>query len=65
MEAEGQWIAAPSELLRLTQSQLAERAGTVRIVASRVLRSLAKNGNIVLDRGRIARLNPVALARML
>jgi CRP/FNR family transcriptional regulator, cyclic AMP receptor protein len=57
------WIAAPRELRSWSQAEIATRAGTVRVVAARVLRTLESEGAITLERGRIARLRPRLLTR--
>jgi len=60
---EDDWMDAPAELRELSQTQLAERSGTVRVVVARALRSLEEANAIELERGRIKRLNAAALAR--
>jgi CRP/FNR family transcriptional regulator len=48
----------------LTHQELAERAGTVREIAGRVLRQLAEEGLVRLERGRVIVLDPTGLARI-
>ncbi|HXM17753.1 MAG TPA: Crp/Fnr family transcriptional regulator [Candidatus Tumulicola sp.] len=60
-EAAG-WVDASPELKGLSQNQLAELSGTVRIVVARALRSLAAANVIELDGGRIKRVNADTLA---
>lgn len=55
------WIDASPELRGLSQNQLAELSGTVRIVVARALRSLAAANVIELENGRIKRVNAAAL----
>lgn len=62
--ASGQ-VEAPAPLRALSQSQIALRAGTVRVVAARALRSLAGSGAIGLLGGRIAVVDPARLAQWL
>ena len=57
-------IETPAENgVRLTQSQLAAMAGTVREVVQRALKSLEQAGAIKLARARISVLDPAALRR--
>ncbi|NNJ13527.1 Crp/Fnr family transcriptional regulator [Chloroflexales bacterium ZM16-3] len=49
----------------ITQQELAERAGTVREIAGRVLRRLAEDGLVRLERGRVIVLNPTGLAHVI
>jgi CRP/FNR family transcriptional regulator, cyclic AMP receptor protein len=48
----------------LTQQELAERAGTVREIAGRVLRQLAQEGLVRLERGRVIVLDRARLAEV-
>jgi CRP-like cAMP-binding protein len=61
-EATG-WVNASPELRSLSQKQLAELSGTVRIVVARALRSLAAANVIELEGGRIKRVNADTLAQ--
>lgn len=47
----------------LTQEELAQLAGTTRPTANRVLRSLEEEGIVLIERGRIAIVDPSGLAR--
>lgn len=58
-------VEAPPALRALSQTQIAVRAGTVRVVAARALRSLAGSGAIRLDGGRVAAVDGARLAAWL
>ena len=49
----------------LTQQELAERTGTVREIAGRALRRLAKDGLVRLERGRVIVLDQAGLTRVI
>jgi CRP/FNR family transcriptional regulator len=49
----------------LTHQELAERAGTVREIAGRVLRRLAEEGLVRLERGRVIVLDAAGLERVM
>jgi len=56
------WVEAPLELRCLSQAHLARLVGTVRVVAARVLHALAVGNGIILERGRVVRINAAVLA---
>jgi CRP-like cAMP-binding protein len=59
------WVEAPIELRQLSQTRIADLAGTVRVVVARALRTLTDDGALVMDHGRVVRLNRAALAHVL
>lgn len=59
--ASSDWIDAPAEISRLSQSDIAERAGTVRVVAARALHALETAGAIEMHRGRVLKIHPARL----
>jgi Crp-like helix-turn-helix domain len=62
LQMEPKMIDAPPRLAELSQRQIAELAGTVRVVAARALRSFADAGAVELERGRIVRVRPRRLS---
>ena len=56
--------AAAGDAAELTHQELAERAGTVREIAGRVLRRLAEEGLVRLERGRVIVLDRQGLAQV-
>lgn len=59
---EDRMIEAPPWVSKLSQRQLAELAGTVRVVVARVLQSFQDSGAVQLSRGRVTRIRPTRLA---
>ncbi len=65
LRLQDQLVDAPPQFSTLSQTRLAELAGTVRVVTARALRTFARAGAIELKRGRIARIRPRRLSAWL